>query len=194
MDIRQLRYFLAVVENQSIMKASKTLHMAQPPLSQQIKKLEDELGVKLLERGSRMIQLTSVGNMLKSRAEQIIELMETTKMEITNYKGGIGGTVSIGAVSSLGTLYLPPSIKKFNANYPDVKFQIFDGETFRILELLKNNIVEIGIIRAPFDVDLFNSIILPNEPMIIAVNKYSLNCKDKKISLNEIEDKPVNYR
>ena len=83
MDIRVLQYFLAVAREESITKAAKTLHMTQPPLSRQLKDLEDETGKQLLIRGSKKITLTEDGELLRKRAEEIVALMEKTKMELS---------------------------------------------------------------------------------------------------------------
>lgn len=145
MDIRQLRYFLTIVEKENITAAARELHIAQPPLSQQLKLLEDELGVKLIERGSRRIQLTPAGKILKVRAEQIMELLDATVNEIKDFRGGVQGTLSIGTISSLGATLLPEHIQSFHEKFPNVDFQIWESDSYRMSELLNSGIVEIGL-------------------------------------------------
>lgn len=91
MDIKQLRYFHTIAEEGQITNAAKRLHMAQPPLSYQLKNLEDELGVKLVERGSRNIKLTDAGLILYKRAEQILSLAKSTEDELKDFKQGTHG-------------------------------------------------------------------------------------------------------
>jgi DNA-binding transcriptional LysR family regulator len=110
MDIRQLKYFLAIAEEKNITKAAKKLYISQPPLSQQLKLLEEELGVTLLERSTRKMKLTEAGKLLRHRAKQIIELMETSIKEIKNLNLGVKGILSIGFVSSAGSILLPEQI------------------------------------------------------------------------------------
>lgn len=192
MDIRQLKYFLAIAEEEQITGAAKKLNMAQPPLSQQLKLLEDELGVKLVERGSRKLQLTEAGQLLRNRAEQILEITETTTKELKDFNEGISGTLTIGAVSSSGATLLPEPVSSFRKNYPGINFEIWEGNTYRILEILNNGVIEIGIVRTPFNIENFESIRLPSEPMV-AVYSSNFQWKNNKtsIALNELESKPL---
>jgi DNA-binding transcriptional LysR family regulator len=169
MDIRQLKYFLTILEEGNITKAAEKLHMSQPPLSYQLKLLEDELGVTLLERSTRKIKITEAGEMLKTRSEQILELFDKTLKDMKNFKEGFKGTLSIGVVaSSMGIIY-PEFISEYHRKYHDISFDIREGNTNRILEFLKNGIIELGIVRTPFNSEIFESIHLPNEPMIAVI-------------------------
>jgi LysR family transcriptional regulator, salicylic acid-responsive activator of bsdBCD len=191
MDIRQLRYFLAIAEEENITRAAEKLHIAQPPLSQQLKLLEEELGVKLIERSTRKIQLTDVGKKLQQRAEQMVKIMETTVRELKDINEGLQGTLSIGAVPSSGAALLPERIRSFYEKYPGIDFQIWDGDTNRILELLKSGIIEIGIVRAPFNSEVFESICLAREPMIAVSNSLNWPEEQEYIRINELIDKPL---
>lgn len=192
MDIRQLRYFLTIAEEGQITSAANRLHMSQPPLSQQLKLLEEELGIKLVERGSRSIQLTDAGKLLKNRAEQILELSDTTVKELKDFDNGLKGTLSIGTVSSSGATFLPERIQKFNKNFPGISFEIWEGNTYRILEILNSGIIEIGIVRTPFNISTFDCIKMPLEPMV-AVNVNSMQEFPSKdyIELSELASKPL---
>lgn len=192
MDIRQLSYFVAIVEEGSITKASERLHIAQPPLSQQLKLLEDELGTKLIERNTRKIQITDAGKMLWHRAKQILELMETTTKELKDFSEGLQGNLSIGTIASAGDTLLPDRIYSFHKKYPEVNFQIRESGTDEILELLKTGVIEIGIIRTPLNSELFESILLPEESMVAAAYGYKYWREEQKsISLKELENKPL---
>lgn len=116
MDIKQLTYFLTIAEEKSITKASEKLHIAQPHLSQQLKLLEEELNVKLIERTTRKFQVTDAGKRLWHRSKQIIELMESTVKELKDFNEGMEGTLSIGTISSAGDILLPQRIYSFNKN------------------------------------------------------------------------------
>lgn len=188
MNIRQLKYFLTIAEEEQITSAAKKLNMAQPPLSQQLKLLEDELGVKLFERGSRKIQLTDAGKLLRDKAEQILELTEATYKELRDFNKGLQGTLSIGTVSSSGTLFLPERIQAFNRNYPEINFEIWEGNTFRILEILNSGLIEIGIVRTPFNIENLESILLEKEPMVAA---YSGNKQKDPFVVRDFIEKPI---
>jgi len=191
MDFRQLRYFLAVAEEGQITKAAKRLHITQPPLSQQMQLLEKELGVQLLERGSRTIRLTEAGQALRNRAEQMVELMKKTMYELQEVSEGVRGLLTIGTITSFGGTLLPSMIQKFNHSYPDITFKLWQGETFRILELLNTGVIEIGIIRFPVDSGLYDFIPLPTEPMVAVAHPSWLTTTSPTIRLDELKDKPL---
>ncbi|AKA72436.1 LysR family transcriptional regulator [Clostridium scatologenes] len=192
MDIRQLKYFIAIAEEGQITGAARKLNMAQPPLSYHLKLLEDELGVKLVERGSRKIKLTDAGKMLYAKASQILKLTETTVKQLKDFGQGIKGTLFIGTVSSCGATLLPDRIHNFNKKCPDISFEIYEGNTYKLLELLNNGLIEIGIVRTPFNAESFNLKYLSKETMIAVFNTNSNWYKDKKsICINDIMDKPL---
>jgi DNA-binding transcriptional LysR family regulator len=186
-----MSYFLAIVEEGSITKAADRLHLAQPYLSQQLKLLEDELGVKLVERTTRKFQVTEAGKMLTYRAKQMLDLAEKTVKELKDFNEGIKGTLSIGCVSSSETL-LTKKIYDFHKMYPNVSFEIHQGSTDGISELLKKSIIEIAIIRSPLNSDIFESIHLPIEPMVaVSSDQMNLNKDENYISIKELADKPL---
>jgi DNA-binding transcriptional LysR family regulator len=192
MDIRQLKYFLTIAEEEQITGAAKKLHIAQPPLSSQLKALEKELNVKLVDRGSRKIHLTDAGKILRNRAEQIIELTEATVKELEDYSSGIQGTLTLGAVSSSGALLIPNRISKFHEKYPCISFEIWEGNTYRILEILNSGVIEIGIVRTPFNSKNLGAIYLEKEPMVAAIrDDLYLKETKKNINLVELMDKPL---
>ena len=192
MDIRQLKYFQAIAEEGQISKAAKRLNIAQPPLSQQLKLLETELGVILVERGPRQIRLTEAGRLLQDRAAQLLELMKATTSELQDLGSGAKGSLTIGAVASAGATFLPDRIRSFHQQYPQVTFQFWEGSTARILELLQNGVIEIGIARAIFDPGLFHSYILQSEPLVAAQN-HSIcpTWKSDSVAVSELADKPL---
>ncbi|MDU2064424.1 MAG: LysR family transcriptional regulator [Sporomusaceae bacterium] len=171
MELRQLKYFLAVAEEGQITKAAKRLHVTQPPLSQQLIALEKELGIALLERGSRQVHLTEAGQILKKRAGQMLELLAATRREISETAKGISGNLAIGAISSIGNSLLPRYLETFHQSYPNISFHLCQGETSKLLELLENNLIEVGIVRFPVDPNRYHALPLPTEPMCLACKK-----------------------
>lgn len=192
MDIKQLKYFLTIAEEGQITSAAKRLHMAQPPLSQQLKLLEEELGVKLVERGSRHIQLTDAGEILRNKARQILELTDSTVTEIKDYSNGLKGTLQIGTVSSSGAMLLNNVISDFHKKYSGIKFEIHEGNTFTILDLLNKGIIEIGIVRTPFKALNCECRYMKSEPMIAVMTKeYCWKNEQQFIDLEELKGKPL---
>lgn len=193
MELRDMKHFYAIAENGNISKAAQKLHMAQPPLSKQMKELEEQLGVKLFERGSRKIRLTPAGQLLHERAEQILGLVDGVVEEISSLNQGLTGMLALGSVSTVGATMLPYWIKEFHEQYPDVTFHLWEGDGYRILELLERKIIEIGIIRPPFDTFLYDSIMLPEEPLAVAMQKSGCCCgaAPDKVRLAELKGQPL---
>ena len=120
MDIRQLLYFTTIAEEGSISAAAKKLHLSQPPLSYQMKLLEEELHLPLIERSARGIALTEAGRVLYKRAQGILELSELTRKEMLAMASGFTGTLHIGTVSSSGASLLGWRIPAFHQKYPQI--------------------------------------------------------------------------
>jgi DNA-binding transcriptional LysR family regulator len=193
MDIREMKYFYAIVEEGNISNASKRLNIAQPALSRQMKQLEDTLGVQLFERGSRKIRLTEAGHLFRDRVEQILGLVDGTIREMTDLHSGLGGSISIGTVTTSGAALLPSLISQFHNLYPNVTFQIWEGDGYRVLELLNNRVIEIGLLRSPFDSATYESITLPDEPLVIVMKRDGCNCGENpnNIRLIELANQPL---
>lgn len=192
MDIKQLKYFFTIAEEGQITAAAKKLNMAQPPLSYQLKSLEDELGVKLVERGSRKIQLTDAGRILYNRASQILELTDSTVRELKDFAEGVEGTLSIATVSSSGSILLTERLKNFHNKYPNINFEITEGNSYKILELLSSGLIEIGIVRTPLNLENFESIYLPEEPMVAVMTRdLQWESGKKIILLKELINRPL---
>lgn len=192
MDIRQLKYFLAIAEEGQITAAARKLQMAQPPLSQQLKLLEDELGVKLVERGPRSIQLTDAGAVLRNRAEQILELADSAEREIRDLAAGEGGTLAIGTVSSSGAILLQEALADFHQQHQKVKYELYEGNTFAILDLLAKGIIEVGIVRTPFHDTHLGCRYAESEPMLAVMGAaHDWAPEETEITVDALRDKPL---
>ena len=189
MNLKQLLYFTALAEEGNITKAAKKLHMSQPPLSFQLKLLEEETQTLLFERGSRKIILTEAGKILYKRAKVILDMEKNTLKEIKDLKNGFSGTLSIGTVSSSGAVLLHKRMSLFHKTYPNIKFEIHEGNTFELLELLNSGVIELAIVRTPFNTADYKCTYLEKEPMAAVGNKIFLNNAGNKALLNDIENK-----
>ena len=193
MNISDMKNFQAIVEAGNISGAAKKLNIAQPALSRQMKQLEETLNVQLFERGSRKIRLTEAGQLFHERAGQILGLVDGALQEMNGFTTGLGGTISLGTVTTSGVALLPNLIAKFYRLYPDVTFQLWEGDGTRVLELLQNGVIEVGIIRAPFDAGIYESLTLPDEPIAIAMKNPECYCGEKPetIRLAELASQPL---
>lgn len=127
MNFRILNYFLTVVREGSITKAADVLHITQPTLSRQLMQLEDELGVKLIDRSKHKLSLTTSGYFLAQRASDIIELVEKTAMDIKDQEENISGNICIGAGEINSVHLLSDIIHAFQQKYPNITFELFTG-------------------------------------------------------------------
>lgn len=192
MDIKQLSYFVTIVEEGNITSAANKLHMAQPPLSTQLKLLEAELGTKLLERGARKIKLTDAGKILYKRAKQILEMTDSAAKEIEEFGKGVQGTLKLGTISTSGAALLSDRIINFNKKYPNVKFEIYEGNTYEMIEMINSGIIEVGIVRTPFNTKGFGCLYLEAEPMVAVMSQdYNFKIEQDEIGLNELKDMPL---
>lgn len=186
MDIRQMKYFKTIVEEGTISKATKKLHMAQPPLSMQLKQLEEELSVILLKRGNKQVELTEAGNRFYKRCLQILDLTEITKNEL---KQSYQDVLRIGITSSNSGLIQQESIQEFIKKNKHVQYAIHEGSTYEILDLLLSHNIDLGIVRTPFDTSQVNTFYLEKEPMIaIGKKEYFINTKRK---IKDFKDTPL---
>ena len=173
MDIRVLHYFLVVAEEQNITRAAEKLLMAQPPLSRQMKQLEEELGTPLFIRGSRKLELTEEGLFLKERAEHILDLVERTRLEIDDMKQGMSGTVYIGVTQTIASTLLPKFIAGFKALYPEVHYDIWSGNSDEVIDRLEKGLLDFAIVREPYDQEQFDGTRIRKEPWCVLVHKDS---------------------
>jgi DNA-binding transcriptional LysR family regulator len=155
MTLKQLTYFLKIAETCNLTRAAQILHMSQPPLSYQLKLLEDELGVKLFIRGVHNMHITNEGVYLQEKATQILSLHDKTVDEIKKISTTGNVDISIGTVTSVNHNLLPRIVNIYKQKYPNAVFNIYDGSSFRIMELLNNNVIDFGILREPFNKDLY---------------------------------------
>lgn len=191
MDLKQLDQFITIVNEGNISKAARVLHMSQPPLSTQIHSLEAELGCKLFIRGSRSIQLTEAGKMLYNRSNTLLKIADITKSELKDYSTGTHGTIRIGAVSSVGTTLLDQWVAGFHKQYSHLRFELFEANTYGLLEQLKSNIIELAIVRTPFNKESFSCRNLYSEPMMAVGDRKYFNQTQSSIELSDLACCPL---
>lgn len=189
MDVRQLRYFIAIVEERKISAAAKRLHMSQPPLSQQLKAMEEELGLTLVERSGKFLEVTEAGKALYINALQITQLMEEAKQEVKEVGKGVNGRLTMG-VNTFSVANLPYALKKFQKKFPKITYKIQQNESSYLCQLVRDRIVELAIIRMPLDLDDFSVLHLCNEPFYFITSKEHTSF-NQEVSLAEIQHYPL---
>lgn len=161
-DVKQLKYFVTIAEEGQITKAAQKLHIAQPPLSQQLKQLEEELGVPLFDRKAKKMELTAPGKAFYEKAKRLLAQLDDAVAEVKEIEEGTAGTLSIGCVKSC-FYYLAQAIRHFHEQAPNVTFHLREGDTFSICQLLQERHIDIGIVRLPIDSADYDLIRLPGE-------------------------------
>lgn len=160
MEVRVLRYFIEVVDQQNISKAASQLHISQPTLSRQLMDLEQELGVTLFERGHRQIKLTQEGYYLYDRAREITGLVDKTTTSL-QAKNVISGTLDIGAGESSALQSVMDVLGKLITTYPDIRVNLISGDTNLIQQRLDNGTLDFGIIMGHENLASYHSLSLP---------------------------------
>ena len=155
MEIRVLKYFLAIAEEENITRAAAILHVTQPTLSRQIMQLEDELGVKLFQRSRYSIRLTDDGRFLKKRAEEILTLADRTVKAIGSREKEIAGKISIGCTETHGMEELAVKMRKFRLLHPAVSYRVHTANVDSIRESMERGVTEIGLLTEPADTEGF---------------------------------------
>ena len=149
MELRQLRYFVAVAEERHFGRAAKRLRLSQPPLSAQIKGLEEELGVKLFQRSTRQVALTDAGRTFLERAEGILEAVEEAKEAAKDADEGVRGRLEIGFISSATLGLLPPSIRLFRERFGGVEIELRELTSAQQIDALYAGEIRVGLVRLP---------------------------------------------
>ena len=161
MELRELKYFLAVAKAESITKAAEALYVTQPNLSRQMKNLEAELGRQLFERGRRKITLTEAGKLLKKRAAEILELYGRTEQEIKSPDGTVAGDVRVGGGETRAFRLVAEAAARLNKRHPEVTLHIYSGDGEAIAERLDKGLIDFGIFIEPTDLAGYEHIRLP---------------------------------
>lgn len=163
MEIRVLRYFLAVAREGNITAAANQLHLTQPTLSRQIRDLEEELGQQLLIRKSHRVALTPQGMLLRKRAEEIISMVDKTEAEFSSMDNTVSGDIYIGGGETHTILQIAEIIKEMRDNYPDIHYHLYSGNSQDVTERLDKGLLDFGILIQPADISKYDYLNLPSK-------------------------------
>ncbi len=195
MELRVLQYFLAIAREQSIVRAAESLHLSQPTLSIQIKAMEEELGKKLLIRGSkgsRKVTLTEEGMILRKRAEEILNLVHKTEREISLSDEVVMGDVYIGAGETDAVRLIARTARKLYRTYPGIHYHIASGNAAFVMEQLEKGLIDFGLVFGDVDQTKYNSMKLPlTEVWGVLMRKDSPLAGKAAISPEDLWDKPL---
>ncbi|MCD8189402.1 MAG: LysR family transcriptional regulator [Clostridiales bacterium] len=193
MEIRVLRYFLTVAREGGINKAAEVLHITQPTLSRQLAGLEDEVGAKLFDRGSRSrgVTLTSEGMLLRRRAEEILSLVDRTQRELAE-QDELEGRILIGCGELAAVQLLPEMISAFRETYPRVTYDIFTATADVVKEQMEQGLVDIGILMEPIEIEKFDFVRLKRqERWVVLMGPDDPLTQKNAVSAADLQGKPL---
>lgn len=191
MELRQLRYFVAVAEERHFGRAAQRLHMSQPPLSMQIKALERELGIGLLERTSRRVALTDAGRAFLERARTILGAVEEAREVARGAEQGTQGRLEVGFISSATLSLLPPSIRLFRERFGGVELELKELTSAQQIDALYEGEIRVGLVRLPLRAPGIRFEPVLEERLVVAVPSGHVLEGLERVSLEAIVDLPL---
>lgn len=192
MELRELRYFLAVARDESISRAAEALFVTQPNLSRQMQSLEKEIGQQLFIRGTRKITLTEAGRLLRKRAEEIMELYEKAEAELSVPVTDVSGDIYIGGGESYAMQTIAKTARDVSKEYPNVKFHIFSGDGATVSERLDKGLIDFGVFIGMRDLSKYDRLRLPlYDTWGVLMRKDSPLAAKDRITPEDLWDKPL---
>jgi len=191
MEIRQLRYFCAVARTGSFTRAATQEGVAQPSLSQQILRLERDLGSKLFDRLGRGVKLTEFGRGLLPQAAEILRQVNTARSSIETLRLGVGGRLAVGCIPTITPYFLAPNLGEFVQKYPEVELRLIEDITPNLVGLLQSGEIDVAVVSPPVknpDIvcsDLFR------EPVVVAVGKVHRLARERNVSLPDLREEKM---
>ena len=190
MNFQRLRYFVVVAEELNFSRAAERLHMAQPPLSYQIKRLEEELGAQLFHRTKRNVRLTDAGRLLLEEARGLLIHAEHTASVVHRVGQGKVGRLSVGFVPSAANRILPPVLRTFGERFPSVELLLREFDPDRLLGSLVDGRVDVGFLYLPFDDDSLDSRPVSREPFVAALPDTHPLADEPRVTLEALAGEP----
>lgn len=190
MQIHQLRYFCAVARTGSFTRAAQHEHLAQPSLSQQIRKLEDELGTKLFDRLGRTVRLTQLGEAFLPRAEAILRQVSSAKLEIQEMAGVEQGKLVIGAIPTIAPYFLPSCLASFGRKFPRVQVSVIEEVTDELLKRIHDGTIDLALLALPVPATHCLCHELFRERLYVVVPSNHRLASLSKVHLKQIESDP----
>lgn len=192
LDIRVLRYFIAVATQENISAAAETLHLSQPTLSRQLTNLEEELGATLFIRGNRKISLTDEGMFLLERAKEIVDLVEKTEANFNQPSDIVSGEIYIGGGETEAMHFIARTIKKVVTHHPNIKFHLYSGNADDITLKLDNGLLDFGVVIEPADKQKYDYVRLPaTDTWGVLMRKDNPLAEKTVIQPKDLYDKPL---
>jgi LysR family hydrogen peroxide-inducible transcriptional activator len=190
MELHQLRYFCSVAEAGSFSRAAEQSHVSQPSLSQQIIKLEDELGTRLFDRLGRSVRLTETGQTFLPRARAVLRELEAARGDVAEQKDSLGGSVTIGVIPTVAPYFLPQRLTRFSRKFPLVRLTVVEEITPVLLDRVRASKVDLAILALPIRGHEFETFSLLAERLFAALPPGHKLAKRRSLSLKDLRAQP----
>jgi len=190
MELRHLRYFVAVAEELHFGRAARRLHLAQPPLSQQIRDLERELGAPLFARTSRKVELTPQGRIFYNEARLVLDQAARAKEKVRASQRGEFGSLSIGFGTSAIYSVMTPTIREFHSRFPEVEIRCHEMNSLDQVEALHKGEINAGFLRTPIPDDGITVHVLLRESLVLVLPEHHAAARKSRINLRDFATEP----
>lgn len=187
METHQLRYFLAVARTRNFSRAAEQCRVAQPSLSQQIQKLEGELGERLFERSTREVSLTAAGELFREHAARVIEEMEQARERIREISGLLRGRVVLGALPTVAPYFLPARLRAFTRKHPGIEVVVHEDTTGQLVEGVLAKEVDVALLSLPIERAGLDAEEFFDEPLMVALPKKHALATKQGLTLDDLE-------
>ncbi|CAM5194963.1 DNA-binding transcriptional LysR family regulator OS=Ureibacillus acetophenoni OX=614649 GN=SAMN05877842_11375 PE=3 SV=1 [Ureibacillus acetophenoni] len=191
MDIRHLTYFIEVAKYKSFTKASNSLHLSQSTLSKVVKEFEEELKVELIDRSAKQIKLTEAGEIVFAEGEKIMESLNDLSIHLYDLMNLKKGKIKIGIPPIIGFLFFPKIIKGFNNLYPDIEIKIYEDDSNKVRQDVRDGILDLGMVMVEEDENEFNVVPFVNDELALFVHHSHPFAEREKVDLKELENEPL---
>jgi LysR family hydrogen peroxide-inducible transcriptional activator len=190
-NIRDLHYLVAVAREQHFGRAALACHVSQPTLSTQLKKLEDTLGVTLIERNNRKVLLTPIGETIVAQSQKVLQEIQTLEKLAEEQRDPFGGVFRLGVIPTVAPYLFPKILKPLQKAFPKLELQLTEAQTGVLTPLLDQGQLDAVIMALPTDVDGFEESLLYREPFLFAVSKQHPLANRKQVSVKVLDDEQV---
>lgn len=188
MELHQLRYFLAVARTRNFSRAAEQCHVAQPSLSQQIMKLEDELDERLFERTKRAVALTPAGELFRGHAERVIEEVELARDKVREVRGLVRGRVALGALPTVAPYYLPARLRAFATAFPGIEVVVHEDTTAQLAAAVLAREIDVALVSLPVERAGLEAEEFFDENLLVVLPAGHALASKRKLVLDDLEN------
>jgi LysR family hydrogen peroxide-inducible transcriptional activator len=191
LKLKDLRYLVALADEKHFGRAAERSHVSQPTLSAQLKKLEDYLGVQLIERNPKQVAMTEAGEQIVARARRIIEASDEVVTLARAHRDPLAGKLRLALLPTIGPYLLPRVAREIRKALPRLELRLYEYQTAQMLEKLRDGQIDVGILALPVDLDGLDSRPLYDEPFTVALPEHHRLTKKTTLRVEDLKDEPL---